>query len=897
MGYLNREGVALLEKMVDRWGPRLGALIGVGRLDAEEVRQLSEEIESGEPLKTPDQTEATVALPRSVAAPPTPVTTSGSSEGIAPKPAADGNDETMLVSPGRTLPVAAKPAQRRGKVLLLSCIALLAVAAYAGWTFRHRFGAAAVRARVAPEFGREVERVDAIMRVAMLVPAHDIRAEKARVRDVIKRVEDQRSRIGEPAEAPANYALGCASRALGDYDRARRQLEAAWSSGYHEPEAASALGLTLGALYRWHLQTAWGIENPDGRQAAEAAAKLDYADPAIGFLKAGRGSTSLPDEYADGLIAFFQGRYGEALSRAQAASQRLSSLYEARLLEGDVHVAMANAKREAGESEAAMSAYKLAELNYREAALIGESDPRCYESACALWQNVVELDLAGHGGDLQADLQELRAAREAAVRIDPDRPFADVLLSAAYVRVGRYAIGNGQDPSGVLGLATEAAKRAVQTGPELVTSHLYFAISRQLQAEYERGLGRDFRPVLIEAIKAYRRVSELEPGFAPAYAALGEAYTDSGTYELAHGQDPRSSLEEAARWMRKAVAMMPGSALNHIDLGRVYLTRATYQRTHGIDPSGDLNAAIKSLQTAAEIDPEAGVTLDELGAAHLGLAIDALSRGLDPRAEITESIHALEKAVALKPVDVQALSSLGTAYRELAEYELVAGMDPAKSVALCLDWFAKAHQINPANAPLLDEMATAQLIMARADLQAGRSPTRTLAAAGALLDKGARIEPGLSSAQLHIGIAGLLAARWELSKERSAVELLAGSARSLQRAISLNADDYRAYEVLAEIRLLQAGTMPDGSAGAREARVQGLATIDKASSINPQSAVAVALRGALTLGQARAEQDPAKRVELARIAVGSLEEALKRNQLLRPVYQAQLETARPLAAQ
>ncbi len=71
----------------------------------------------------------------------------------------------------------------------------------------------------------------------------------------------------------------------------------------------------------------------------------ELRDPALEHLRSGGGGSSVDaPAYAEALIAFYEGRFDEALTATRQAFLEEKWLYEAKRLEGDILLEMAAAK-------------------------------------------------------------------------------------------------------------------------------------------------------------------------------------------------------------------------------------------------------------------------------------------------------------------------------------------------------------------------------------------------------------------------------------------------------------------------------------------------------------------------------------------------------------------------
>jgi predicted Ser/Thr protein kinase/tetratricopeptide (TPR) repeat protein len=265
-------------------------------------------------------------------------------------------------------PIEARPAswssRARRRVHRNPALAAVVLAASAwalalgGLALRARQEAEA-RAQAALHFGQEAERIETVLRQAYLLPAHDLHAERALVREKLASIESEMARGGSITEGPGQYALGRGHLALGELEPAREHLERAWASGYRTPEVGRALGRTVGELYMKAAEAG-------GTGVAKDAARW----PALERLLGSASGTREGARYWNALAAYCEARYDDALAGAREAAAESPAHYEARLLEGHVQLAR-------GDLGAAREAF-------RQALAVGRSDPRVQQALAAV---------------------------------------------------------------------------------------------------------------------------------------------------------------------------------------------------------------------------------------------------------------------------------------------------------------------------------------------------------------------------------------------------------------------------------------------------------------------------------------------------------------------------------
>jgi serine/threonine-protein kinase len=598
-------------------------------------------------------------------------------------------------------------------VLLITVAGTLA----GGLTLRSRL-AAAERNRMAELFSSEVQRIDGMIRVAHLLPLHDIRSDRERVRERMAWIVDTLLRAGDPARPPGWYALGRAHLLLDEYTAAHQHLQAAWDAGYRGPDVAWAYGTALGRLYELQLDRVRSA--PDQTLRVDRATELELRDRAVELLRAGVGAEGVPPEYLDGLVACYEGRFQDALDAALQSLEGAPWFYEAWLLQGDVHRELAELALERGSSEVAAEAFRGAEQAYRTAASIAASDPEAHARSCRLWRRMLDLRLADGGADLQTPLENAVDACDRALAVDPRRTAEGNVKAACNLVFAERLLMHGSDPTEAVVAARDAAQRVLEIDPENATGLRLWGNTYSLAVEWW---------------------SRLEP------------------------EDRTESAEEVAEWtviaaesLLKAAAQEPEDPGFQIDLGRALSRRAAYLGQQGSDPVQVLDRAREAFERAAELSPGAADPHAETAVVLLRAAERELGGLGDPLPLYGEAIRSTERAITVRPDHYSAHVTNGMAHLGRAEILLEGGSDPRSDLEAAIDSLQRCLSIEPESAPVECALARAAGLLAEHQLAAGEDPTETLILGRAVAERAVRSMPDDVAAQQALGTLLLLSA-------------------------------------------------------------------------------------------------------------------------------------------
>lgn len=591
------------------------------------------------------------------------------------------------------------------------------------------------RAALAQRFGQEVKEVEATLRYALLLPLHDTSDHKRALLARMGRIEREMQRLGELAQGPGRYALGQAHLALHRYDEAREHLEAAWTAGYREPEVARSLGRAFGHLYVRSMTEAGVAAGSAEREAFLREIRRAYRDPAVSYLREARTGAGFrpaagddPESeataaYVEGLLALYEGRYGDALASARRAARADPGLGEARRLEGTIHVLRGNEALDAGSYEEALRLYEQAGGVYRDLLDTYRSDAGLHAAECG--RRIQRLEVHAQVGRLpETEVAAALAACDLALVADPGLAEAHSKRAGIHWRAAEDLSLRGLDPSEELAEAVAAARAAIELDPRDLAAHTHLSV-------------------------AYRRLAQWRMR-RPADGA-GSAPGSLDASEL---------LERAVRAAREAVTLAPYSGLGQNGLGNVHLQRAALLLGRGEDAGADLDAAVRAYRRALEINPRMTPALTNLGNAWKMRAEHEIVRGLDPRASIGRSIAALERALAVNPASGAAHNNIGNAHLTLGAHLLDRGRDPTASLGRAAESYRRSLEINPEVPFGFYNLAFAERCLAEHRARNGLDPGPALARARAALAEAVRLDPSDPDNRVEAERIEAVAARW-----------------------------------------------------------------------------------------------------------------------------------------
>jgi len=468
----------------------------------------------------------------------------------------------------------------------------VALAGWGGWTQWH----AGRQAELARTVGQDVRDMEWLFRAGQMSPLHPIAGEQREVRARIAELKGLMSELGSDATGPGQYAIGRGLLTLDERPAALEHLQRAWQSGYRTADAAAALGLTHGELYRVELERARRIDNERERDARIRQLQKVHRDPALKFLSLGRSSTIMPPRYIAALIAALRDDVPGALENAELAARGTPWLYEARVLQGDL------------ELEEAVKAYF-------------KSEPRAAELV------------------VNADRYYAMAQQIAESAIDPHLGRCAVAGLALHMHQHRYAT----DAELAERVANESCTKALTVQPSSGRAYRLYAEAIQYRATLHVAHNEDPGDAYDRAVALATRAVEFSPGDPQPVLTLADALLDRAWWEGKNNRDPRLAVHEAVLAYDKALAIDPRNTTGMNNVGQAFRLVAQYEAKHGLDPIASLDASIESFERALRADPELSFGWRNLARTAIRRADEAAQRGIDRKAALNAVVQFAER--------------------------------------------------------------------------------------------------------------------------------------------------------------------------------------------------------------------------------------------------------------
>jgi serine/threonine-protein kinase len=653
----------------------------------------------------------------------------------------------------------------------------------------------AERARLAERLGRETSEIESSLQVAYLQPLHDIRGDRAGIRDRMHRIAALRPDLGEFGDATVHHALGRGHAALHEWREAADELARAAAGGIDTPELHATRGRALGELYRRALDEL--RRSPDRASAPswftqqQRDIEQRYLSPALAELEASRGAAQHA-ELLDARIELYRRAFDAAEQKARALAEREPGSSEARRVVGDAAYGAATEAFDRGRYDDARESLQRAITAYDKASAIARSDASLYESSATARLQLAEVDVRQSRPTDTSFNSVLAVIDDGALRADPDDAAGYAIKSDALLRRYRPLIGHDDERPSLLDQIAHAATRAV----------------------------------------------EIEPS-ATAWTSLGMAHISRCIYEIYHGSHSADWCQRAIAELGKALALEPDHlwANNGLGMAHRWLGASVYRS--GGDPLSQYEKGRRSYERASSIDPQYVAACSNQVELSTSIAEYQDATGIDPRPAVDDAQRVGDRCLAINPNFYSVFNHLAGAQLALAHHLIEIG-DPSLALAQARKYIDRSDAIRPGHIEVWYSHLVADSIEAMFRLRHGLAPTGAIAAGRKANEEAQKLMPRNALCYVAVSRLDLVEAMWAARGGASPIALLRRARDDANTATVI--DDHRAeaYLAAAEACLQLATVQP-----ARDVIDDGMNYVAHALALNPRLVKGQAVRTAL----------------------------------------------------
>ena len=684
---------------------------------------------------------------------------------------------------------------RRALAALASAAAVLVLAAIS-LVVRERLASARAAAET-QQLIRQAEEIGWRMAIEELGPRRNLAPVREQLGREVDELGQQIPRLSPGARPIADLAVGRAAFALGDLERARRHLDAAWAAGQRDGALAWSRGLVYGQLFAEARERERLVA---GRAAGPSPATEQLRQESLAMLGAA-GDASERDQI-ESLLATYEGRVDDGLAAVGRLLASRPTAWPAHLTAARLHRAAATDLDRQGDYAGAAKRYMAARLAASAAVEIARSSPAGWLELCraAFEEALVEQRTLYRGASPAAGVA--RAACEGAAEVAPWSSRAAALRAAVVL----LEMQRESD----LTVVDTVARRAVAELSDLLerdpadsTARSFRAAVRQTAVErrLEAGGDTEHLPGLLED---RRRLAADEPGSPVAWArycqALGIA---AGTAVSRGAPDREAQIVALVEALREGGQRFPDHVYFQLEQPLFASILLAMER---LDAGGDCETPFAE---AAAHQARALAATEPSLPRNVALALDGLTQcrlrdGRPVGESARDALRVAARTLELAPEWASSHFGLGWSLLRAAEVDRAAGRSPLDHLAAAERAYARGFELEASRIAGWPELAEGRAIEAGWHLDRGESPDAALARARSALARGLPVLEGTREAARARALLAALEARDRVRRGEAVDRALAPARLALEaaREAGLGAGGARAIE--RELALAQA---------------------------------------------------------------------------------------------
>lgn len=694
---------------------------------------------------------------------------------------------------------------------------------------------AAKQAEFAEKLAQELEKINYIHKQAQLLPIHDLTFEKRLIQEKLIVIESLMHSRGRAGIGPGNYALGRGNAILGNHQLAKDYLQRSWDSGYHKPEVAYWLGLTLGVLYQKEMINLRRIESKEEREKQQKTIEQKLKEPALFFIKQGKNiGNEYNAEYGEALIAYYDGRWPEALANAKFAFQKSPWFYEAKKLEGDIYTAMGNELADKTNFAAADLEYEKAAAAYKIAMEMGRSDENVFngecnrrtsilfgrylrklandeelKDSCDACNRAILIDPTNempyiniaHAYQTKAHIIQYKEdplptfnkaidAMSQAIKVDAKSTNAYALIAGIYADLAEYYFTSGKDPLPYLDKAIEYAETSLKIDEKNIRAYDPLVMGHWRRSDYFDSKGQESMGELKQALEIGKKGLLINPEDSHLLGSVATCYTIMGQRQYIAGQDPHEAFNQAEQYYFRSLKIRSIDPNPYYNMATSLVNLASYEMDHGHDPSKSIEKALALCEESFKIDPE--YCLNIFANAYQAKARYQILKNEDPEKSFEIAIDYFKRSIKSYPTYENTYTVLASTYLSLAQYRSSKDQDPQPLIKLAIEQFETGYKLNNNATGTFENIASSYILLAEDKILKGNDPANELRLAQENLTKRTAIVKTYATYQLQSNLS-YTAAKWAIKKNLLPLNQLAEAKQAIDKSIKLNSNNYTAY--------------------------------------------------------------------------------------------------------
>jgi len=560
---------------------------------------------------------------------------------------------------------------RHRLALLLGGMTLLVGAAFALQQWQWQRQSAQAQA-VAREFAQHAERAESLMRIAHLLPAHDLGIERAQVEASVAQLLRSASQLQASARASTELSLAQAELALDRPHTALDRLARADGLGLPEALLDPLRVRALDAAYELESASLERLGDRDQVQAEAERLRQVYLEPARDALRRMAAHSPLnPVQRAQ--LALYEGDADAALTEL-ATLQPVSDLERLPLMAFEARLRYRRSVDiwYAGELADASAELERAIALLDAAGAIARSDGALWTLRCRAAGQSYAQAMELHGA--KAELPDaLDGSCATALLIEPEDLAARQALAVTGWRLARWQLRYRRGLSEAMADFEQALRQGLERHPDAPGLALALGGLLIAQAELNRDLGGPKVALLQEARDRLEHALQEQPqdlGLLVAAAQAWQRLVDIGGDEV----EP-SAFEQSRERYRRALALAPKAVALRSGFGHLLGERAHSEFAAGRSAQPWLDEGLEALELAHRQRPEHLPVMVNLILVHWTAAEVAAAAGGDPEPHFARAIELAETVLARDPRRLYALVNLGGVLTTQAEWRLLRGGD------------------------------------------------------------------------------------------------------------------------------------------------------------------------------------------------------------------------------
>ncbi len=551
------------------------------------------------------------------------------------------------------------------------------------------------------EYSQQIKYLEDVLWYTYSASVHNIKPQMDFVKEKLKEFEKSFKSGGNYSLGPAHYSIAKGYIALGDFKKAKENLEIAQIKYNFNPSDLNYLLCFSNIMVYFEGESKiLNIEDINLRKKALIKLEEDYLKKAEDYiLKSKRGDIETW-EFLEAMDFFIKKEYEKSLKKIEETKLKFPWYFENYKLEAKIYKSIGDNASIKGNKEEAMENYLKAENVLKEILKLRESDPDVYKLLSMVYLSIMDMFIYQSSETPEELFEKIIDCSDKLFKLNINLEETFSILSYANLKMGSFYLYEGKNPEIYFENSVIYAKKVIQINERDPRGYSLLGSSHLSKGAYLLSIYKDPSFDFLESIKNYKKAMELNPKDLNVLNNLSLALWNKGIYEERTGKDPENSFKEGINFIKKAIKIEGENPTFYNTRGNLYLEYYYSKSRRGEEKEELLSFAIKSFEKAIEKNPNYAFPYNNLTECYILKLEKEIEDEKSFKEDLKKARAYVKKALNLKADFIWSYISATRLEIIEAKYKIKRGLNPKDNFERGFEVIKKGEKIEKDSIPL-----------------------------------------------------------------------------------------------------------------------------------------------------------------------------------------------------